>query len=196
MTLTQDQQAGLTVPLAIGSRIRTIRRRQERSLQAIADICGFTRSLLSKIETGKTMPPIATLMKIAGALGVRMAALLGDDDETTTVYTPRAAGERLIATEKGYRFFPFAAERLRKAMQPFLFVAVRGQIQPQPLQHAGEEFLYMLEGEMAYRVGAVSYHLHPGDTLYFDAQIPHDLTPLTEHVVYLAVFWDSCEENR
>lgn len=177
---------------AIGARIRRVRKRQGRTLQEVADACGFTRSLLSQIETGKTMPPIATLTRIGEALGVPISALLSDDVQASTQHTPR---ERIraadfVTTNKGYRFFALAASRPEKLMQPLLFEARRGEVTPGPLRHTGEEFVYVLEGEMRYRVGPVDYHLREGDSLYFDAEQDHDLTPITERVFYLAVFCD------
>ena len=173
----------------IGARIRKLRRLQGRTLAEIAAKAGFTRSFLSKIESGATMPPVATLTKIAESLGTKIGALLDADAHATTVHTPAStSGARLVSTRKGYSFHAFAAERADKKMQPFLFVAEKGRVEPQPLEHRGEEFVFVLEGSMKYRVGAVEYRLSRGDSLYFDAEEPHDLEPLTKKVVYLGVF--------
>jgi len=173
-----------------GARIRKLRRQQGATLQQIADRCGFTRSLLSKIETGKSSPPIATLMKIADALGVKLLSLLDSADNQTTVFTPahRAAPAEMTVTDKGYAFYAYASERGNKEMQPFLFIAEKGKVDRKALSHSGEEFVYVLEGRMKYRVGAVEYSLGPGDSLYFDALDEHDLEPVTERVVYLGIF--------
>ncbi len=73
-------------------------------------------------------------------------------------------------------------------MQPFLFVAEKGKIQPGPMSHGGEEFVHVLSGRMRYHVGETTYTLGPGDSLYFDAEEKHDLEPITTQVRYLAVF--------
>lgn len=173
----------------LGSRIRKLRRQQGRTLEEIATACGFTRSLLSKIESGKTTPPVATLTRIAAALGVQVADLLSDETQHTTVYTAAADARRgLVRTRKGYLFHTFAAGRSGKRMQPYLFVAGKGKVKPQALEHRGEEFVFVIEGRMRYRVGAVEYRLGPGDSVYFDAEEPHDLEPLSKRVVYLGVF--------
>jgi len=176
--------------MTIGERMRKIRRRQGRTLQEIAGRCGFSRSLLSKIETGRTSPPVATLMKIAGALGVKASAFMEEADGAATVHTPaeRAGAEGLVKTEKGYSFHSFAAGRPDKLMQPYRFVAQKGKVKPGALSHRGEEFVYVLEGKMKYRVGRVEYMLSAGDSLYFDAEEEHDLDPVSKEVSYLAVF--------
>jgi transcriptional regulator with XRE-family HTH domain len=53
--------------IELGKRIRYFRKVQRRTLSDIAQMCGFTNSLLSKIENGKTTPPVSTLIKIANA---------------------------------------------------------------------------------------------------------------------------------
>ena len=173
----------------LGSRIRKLRRQQHRTLQDVAAICGFTGSLLSKIENGRTVPPVSTLLKIAEALGVRVSSLLDEKADHGTIYHRMAEEEAaMVTTSKGYAFVAFAQERPDKAFQPFLFTARRDQVSGQPLSHYGEEFVYMLEGEMRYRVGTVEYILGPGDSLYFDSESEHDLTPISAEVRYLAVF--------
>lgn len=175
---------------SFSTRLRTLRRQQQRTLKDIASRCGFTVSLLSKIESGKTSPPVATLTKIAAALGVNLADLLSDERPATTVHTSavRLRAQTATRTDKGYGFHLLAAGRAEKAMQPFLFIAERGKVKPEPMAHAGEEFVYVLAGRMRYRVGATTYTLGPGDSLYFDSAEEHDLEPLSDTVRYLAIF--------
>jgi quercetin dioxygenase-like cupin family protein len=156
----------------------------------VADRCGFTKSLLSKIENGRTVPPVATLTKIASALGSSISALLDGAGVVGTVHTSAAELERgpLVKTDKGYSFFTFAARRTDKLMQPFLFEVRKGQVKRHKLSHTGEEFLYVLEGQIKYRVGATEYRLSAGDSLYFDAESEHEVTPVSGRARYLAVF--------
>jgi len=174
----------------IGQRLRKVRRLQGRSIYEIAAESAITPSLLSKIETGKSNPPVATLTRIAAALGVSTASLLDDRAGVGTVFTPATAvtPAAMTVTDKGYRFFALAAGRPEKAMQLFVFEAEKGLVKRQPLAHAGEEMIYVLEGELLYSVGAVQYRLRPGDSLYFDAEEDHDMDPLSDRVRYLAVF--------
>lgn len=174
-------------------RIRTLRRFQRRTLKDISERCGFTVSLLSKIESGKTVPPLATLSRIANALGVSLGDLLEPQNEKAAIFTPAAAAnteEGWTRTDKGYTFRALAAERANKLMQPILFTARRGEIRPGPLSHSGEEYIQVLEGSMRYQVGAMSYTLNAGDSLYFNAEEEHDLEPLSEVVRFLAIFCD------
>ncbi|MCV4231379.1 XRE family transcriptional regulator [Virgibacillus sp. LDC1] len=175
--------------MELGSKIRRLRKEQNRSLDDIAKACGFTKSLLSKIENGKTVPPIGTLIKIAETLGTKISILLDDSDLNGTVYTPKARSEgKVVQTDKGYSFSAIAAERPEKLMQPFYFVAKKGKTGKRTYSHVGQEFIYVLEGTMIYYVGKEEYTLNAGDSLYFDSVENHSYTLVTDEVKYLSVF--------
>jgi len=184
--------------MSIGRHIRKQRKQQNRTLDAVAQQVGITKSMLSKIETGKAMPAVATLTRIAAALGVEVSSIIDQANGIATVFTAavEAAKAPLIPTEKGYDFFPFASRRVNKAIQAYLFVARKGKMTRQPLSHAGEEFIYVLTGRMKYRVGNVEYTMGPGDSIYFDAEDEHDLQPVTDEVRYLGIFVDHSNERN
>jgi transcriptional regulator with XRE-family HTH domain len=177
----------------LGNKIKKLRTEQNRNLMDIANVCGFSKSLLSKIENGKTIPPISTLIKIADALGTKVSILLDDQQQSGTIYTTKETSEsKMTKTDKGYSFFPFAVERGEKLMQPFLFVSRKEENDSKnSYSHNGEEFIFILEGEMRYKVGNVEYTLKPGDSLYFDSIEKHTLMPITNEVKYVAVFTQS-----
>lgn len=175
----------------LGRRIRLIRREQKRTQEEIAEVCGFTKSMLSKIENGGAMPAVSTLMKIANALGVKVSDLLEEQSSNDTVMV--TAGqyedvEKWIKTNKGYSFFAFASNRHNKIMQPYIFVARQGEVNEHTFSHEGEEFIYVLSGRMKYQVGGKEYELSDGDSLYFNSLQEHIVIPISEEVRYLAVF--------
>ena len=127
----------------------------EPVLQDIADACSFSKSLLSKIQNGRIVPPVATLVKIANALGTKVSGLIEDGVNVATVYARcEESLQGLAETEKGYCIYPFASQHRAKKMQPFLFVARKGKVKEHHVSHEGEEFLYVIEGEMKFQVGA------------------------------------------
>ena len=163
---------------------------QRRTLQDIADRADITKSLLSKIENGKSRPPIATLTRIANALGTSMSALLSEAEHKGPILIPADETLHTTATDKGYNFFSFANQRSAKLMQIYLFTARKGEVTAQALSHPGEEFIYILKGRTRYRIGNTQYTLKAGDGLYFDSEEDHDLDPISDEVKYLAVFCD------
>ena len=177
--------------MSLGQRIRMIRKQQKRTLEDIASQCGFTKSLLSKIENGVSTPPISTLVKISESLGVKVSDLLEENQEARTFYAQASHVQdrnNWIKTEKGYSFYAFAAGRADKKMQPYYFVARKGEVKKHVFSHSGEEFVYVLEGTMKYQVGSVEYTLTAGDAVYFNSLEEHVLTPISDEVRYLGVF--------
>ncbi|XEC96203.1 helix-turn-helix domain-containing protein [Paenibacillus tarimensis] len=177
--------------MGLGQRIRIIRKQQNRTLDEIASQCGFTKSLLSKIENEVSTPPISTLMKIAEALGVKVSELLEENRDIETIFTRAEHAQDIrhwIKTEKGYSFYAFAAGRPDKLMQPYYFVAKKGEVKKHVFTHSGEEFVYVLEGSMKYKVGSIEYTLQAGDSIYFTSLEEHTLTPLSDEVRYIGVF--------
>jgi transcriptional regulator with XRE-family HTH domain len=177
----------------LGRHIRKQRLLQGRTLDQVAADSRCSKSLLSKIENSRTTPPIATLTRIARALGVPMAALLEDSHTASTVYTPADAVKPadFITTAAGYAFYPVAAGRTRKVMQPYLFRVEKRKLKEHALAHAGEEFMYMLQGEMKFRVGSIEYRLRPGDSIYFDGLEEHELRLVSDRVEYIGIFTES-----
>ncbi len=106
----------------MGNHIRRLRRSQQLTLQNLADKCGFTKSLLSKIETGNVIPSVSTLVKIAGALGTNVAALMTEGDNLDCVFIPAVENIKSALTESGHVVLPLAVEMKEKKMQPCIFV--------------------------------------------------------------------------
>lgn len=176
--------------LTIGSRIRRIRTQERRTLQDVADQCGCSKGLLSKIETGKVVPAVATLARIAKALGVRVSVLMEDGEEARAVVTrnPIEREESFVPTSKGYRIYAVAPQFTNKKMQPVLFCSRKGEVRPHAVSHEGEEFILVLEGEVRIHVGETQYHLKAGDSVYFEAIVKHGVLPLTDRAIYLDMF--------
>jgi transcriptional regulator with XRE-family HTH domain len=175
--------------LNIGDRIKMLRITQNRTMQEIAEASDLSKSMISKIENNKTVPSVAALVKIAKALGTNISSLLEQDGWVNAIITTRQkALESLTTTDKGYSIYPYASQYHEKKMQPFLFVARKGEVVPHELSHEGEEFIYVIKGQMKMQVGEASYLLNSGDSLYFNSVQKHGIMPVSDEVVYLDIF--------
>lgn len=175
--------------LNIGDRIKLLRVSQKRTLQEIAEASDLSKSMISKIENNKTVPSVAALVKIAKVLGTTISALLEGDDWLNAIFTTRQKSQdNLTVTDKGYSIYPYASEYHEKKMQPFLFVAKKGEVLPHELSHEGEEFIYVVKGKMKMQVGEVDYLLNAGDSLYFNSVQKHGIMPVSDEVMYLDIF--------
>jgi len=190
MENTEEEKLGAAVGLLnVGDRIKRLRINQKRTLQEVADNCGMSKGMISKIENNRTVPSMAALVKIAQSLGTNISNLLEQETQAKTIVTTfKEAEEKMVLTEKGYSIFPYASNFHEKQMQPFLFTAKKGQVLPHQLSHEGEEFVFVIEGEMKMQVGEVEYILKKGDSLYFSSLQKHGILPVSDEVVYLDIF--------
>ena len=175
--------------LNIGDRIKMLRLSQNRTMQEIAEASELSKSMISKIENNKAVPSVAALVKIAKSLGTTISGLLEQEGFLNAIHiTRKKALENLTQTDKGYFIHPYASGYHAKKMQPFLFVARKGEVVPHELSHEGEEFIYVINGKMKVRVGEVEYLLNTGDSLYFNSIQKHGIMPVSNEVTYLDVF--------
>jgi transcriptional regulator with XRE-family HTH domain len=173
----------------IGTQVQRLRRQQHRTLDELAKMCGYSKSLLSKIENGNTLPSVGALVRIAGALGTSVSALIETAGDSHAVFTSRAKSvQSMIETPQGLLIHPFGTEHANKRMQPFLQVSHKEKLKPRVDSHDGEEFIYILNGSLRFRISDVDYILNKGDSLYFDSLEKHQGTPLSDTVEYLDVF--------
>lgn len=175
--------------LHIGDRIKTLRVAQNRTLQDVAEASELSRSMISKIENNKTVPSVAALVKIAKVLGTNISSLLEQDGWLNAILTTKQnAEENITTTDKGYSIYPFGSEYHEKKMQPFLFVGKKNEVKQHELSHEGEEFIFIIEGQLKMQVGEIEYLLREGDSLYFNSLQRHGIMPVTDEVVYLDIF--------
>ena len=162
------------------------------TLQEVAAAAGFSKGLLSKIETGVVSPPIATLAKVSEALDISIGELFdGAEVDEGISFFPKDSRQdyrgRLSAFN--YKYELLIRGRKRRDMQPMIINVDGKTYKFKLMDHSGEQFIYMIEGEMDYVVGEKVYTVRPEDCLYFDARQLHG-PQLKKHqkARYLVVF--------
>jgi transcriptional regulator with XRE-family HTH domain len=162
----------------LGRRVRAARLQHGYTLETASQVCGVSRSTLSKVENGVMSPTFDVLQKIVHGLKIDLGELFGSAPR------PRASGRRAI-TRKGagqphsagcYQMELLATELAQKAMYPF-----RIRITAHSLddftewgRHEGEEFLFVLSGTVClYSELYAPTHLEAGDSIYFDSRTGH-----------------------
>ncbi len=166
---------------AITRKLKVLRKNQNITLAELAEQTGLTKGYLSRIENSKNPPPISTLGRIADALGADITDLFlkSEESEGSQEITISRSNQRVPmnarGTSYGYIYENLAVEKKGKNMEPFIVTV--GFDHPVNIEtdfcHQGEEFLYVLEGTMEFFFKGRSYILEQGDSVYFDADIPH-----------------------
>jgi transcriptional regulator with XRE-family HTH domain len=163
--------------ISIGREVRAFRKKMELTITELAKLAGLSTGMLSKIENGIASPSLATLQALSNALNIPVTAFFRKFEEERDASYVRA-GEGLVIERRGTRAghqYQLLGHSVGKsiAVEPYL-ISLTEKSEVFPLfQHTGMEFIYMLEGRMVYLHGDKSYHLSPGDSLFFDADAPH-----------------------
>lgn len=160
---------------SIGANIRELRVQARQSLTDLARAAGMTKGSLSKIETGCISAPISTLMRLADAMGVRLAEFFAEPDGHPAYALTRRGKGRLISRDGsrfGYSYEALASGMPGKGAEPFM-LTVRPGDPVGRFQHGGQEFIYMLSGTLAFTVADEELTLRAGDALYFDPAVGH-----------------------
>ena len=157
----------------VGRRLRELRAERDLSIRALAEKSSLAINTLSLIENGKTSPSVSTLQQIAAALDVPITAFFETNTPSTKiVYTK--ADSRPSADFAHGTLADLGAGMADPAVQPFVITleSNRGS-GANPIVHTGHEFVYCLEGRIAYTLEERTYLLEPGDSLLFESHLPH-----------------------
>jgi transcriptional regulator with XRE-family HTH domain len=180
----EDTTADNQLEVAIGRQVRAFRNQLNMTVVEVAKQAGLSPGMLSKIENGHTSPSLATLSALSRALNVPVTSLFRKYEQERDC-TFVKAGEGLTIERRGTRAghqYQLLGHTIGQqvTVEPYL-ITLTEQSEIFPLfQHNGVEFIYMLDGEVVYRHGDKVYRLTPGDSLFFDADVPHGPEELVE----------------
>jgi transcriptional regulator with XRE-family HTH domain len=167
----------MRIERVIGQQIGVLRKARGLKLHELAKAARISKALLSKIENAKVSSPISTYSNIAEALGMNLGDLIREEQEVGCVVLLKH--ERKLVSKKrtsyGYQFESLGYKWPNKRFDPFLLT-----YWPQPkgasLPHFkfdGEEFIFVIEGELEMVYDKERYRLNPGDCIFLHGNVPH-----------------------
>jgi transcriptional regulator with XRE-family HTH domain len=157
----------------VGQRLRQLRAEQDLSIRALAKKSGLNVNTLSLIENNKTSPSVSTLQQLAFALNVPITAFFETDIPKNTIAFQKAGQRPVVAFERG-TMEDLGAGLTSRGAEPFIVtLEPNADSGPNPIVHTGREFVYCMEGRLAYTIEDHTYVLEPGDSLLFEAYLPH-----------------------
>ncbi len=155
----------------IGKRIRRARLDKKMSLDTMANETGLSKDFIKKIEGGEQRPSVGTLLQISRTLRLDSGFLLKEREDTqeerSDAYTKRT---------DNYAYTPLTPGAENKHLKAFRIVVEAGKShEGVGFQHEGEEFAYVLSGEVEIQVGDHVNVLKAGESLHFNSGVKHDL---------------------
>jgi len=163
----------------IAERIRKIRKIKGMTLEQLGEKIGISRGMLSRLETNRSSPPIATLSKIAQGLEVPISLFFEESGSTTEQkYTVTRRNKRKQVVRRGSDI-GFTYYKFNKPQSLYLIEAFTMKHPPDKnkikalFDHPGEEFILVLKGVIELVCGEENIRLETGDAIHFDPSIPH-----------------------
>ena len=167
-----------------GKRIAELCKTYNVSTETLSERSGVSIDLIRRIEEEELIPDLAPLIKIARALGVRLGTLLDDHEELGPAITRAEMSEGAAhfvtglpsmgasGDHQGYTFKALAPDKGGRHMEPFI-VEIEPDAEQKKTTHEGEEFIYVLSGNLALEYGSMSQILGEKDSVYYDSIVPH-----------------------
>ena len=167
----------------VGLKIKGIRESKNLSVEEIAERSGLSVEQIVSIETDQNLPSLGPLIKIARALGVRLGTFMDDNDALGPVVCRAADREKdssisfsngATDARKHMEYHPLAQQKAGRHMEPFV-IDINPEENPefQLSAHEGEEFIYVMQGEVEIVYGKETYHLKEGDSIFYDSIVKH-----------------------
>lgn len=173
-------------PTPVGKRIKTVRTRKKMSLDQVANDTGCSIDYLKQVESGKEMPPVGTLLQIARALQIDSGFFLREQSESR-----KARAKAFAKRTADYAYTALTSGAENKHLKAFrIHIDARQDHKGVGYQHEGEEFVYVLSGQVEIAVGDHINRLGPADALHFNSGIQHHMrNPGDEDAELLVVIY-------
>ena len=167
----------------IGSKIKGIRETKNLSVEEIAERSGLTVEQINSIENDVNLPSLGPLIKIARALGARLGTFMDDSDALGPIVCRAEDREKdssisfsngATDARKHMEHHPLAQQKAGRHMEPFV-IDINPEDSPefQLSAHEGEEFIYVMQGEVEVVYGKDTYTLKEGDSIFYDSIVKH-----------------------
>jgi transcriptional regulator with XRE-family HTH domain len=163
---------------SLGDRIRRVREMRGLTIRDLSSRTGVDVDTLGRIESSKVIPALGQLVRLGRALDMKMGYFIspGVDQPMTMVrkHERRRVSRYGEARSMlyGYSYESLAPEKADRLMEPFIITLLPTETE-EFSTHAGQEFLYVLEGEVKVQVGNHVEFLKSGDAAYYDSNQPH-----------------------
>lgn len=165
------------------SKIKSIRERQDMTIEELSEASGVKLEVLQAMENGEVIPSLTPLTKMARALGVRLGTFLDDTPQLGPVVTRAGkptnsiyfSGREDVTNATNLEFHSLGAGKIDRNMDPFIIDIEYEEGEKELSSHEGQEFIYVLEGEIEVIYGKDSFEISEGDSIFYDSVVPHHL---------------------
>ena len=177
-------------------KVKSIRERQNMSIEELAEKSDVKLEVLEAMENGEIIPSLTPLTKMAKALGVRLGTFLDDTPQLGPVVVRGGKTEEVlyfsgredVTNSSNLEYHSLGAGKIDRNLDPFI-IDITYEEDYKLSSHEGEEFIYVLEGEIEVEYGNDIFTIAAGDSIYYDSVVPHHLHAKENKAKILAVLY-------
>lgn len=169
----------------LSEKLVDLRNHSELTLEEAAESSGLSEDQLQEYEAGNALPAVGELMNLGQLFGVSLNHFFLSGPPTARVEIVRSTDRWKVdpqtdtAAALNYSYEALAYRLTDKVMSPFhVEIPPSEQKNVKPLSHDGEEFHFILSGEVEMTIDQETYCLASGDSIYFDSRLPHTVRAL------------------
>lgn len=171
----------MSMKSTVGSKIVALCELKKMDLETLAERTQLSVEQIEAIEQDKDLPSLAPLIRIARVLGVRLGTFLDDAESIGAVVCRKDEQQSSISfsnnsqkTRNHMQYYSLSARKEDKHIEPFIIDINPTEEESFTLSsHEGEEFIYVLSGEVEINYGKETYLLAEGDSIYYDSIVKH-----------------------
>ena len=156
--------------MILGDKIKELRLGCDLTQEELANRCELTKGYISQLENDLTSPSIATLIDILSALGTTLKDFFSEEEEQKVVFSENDFIEK---KEEGMVLNWLVPNAQKNEMEPMLIELDKNVATQEDVPHEGEEFGYVLEGEIVLHLGSKKHVVKKGESFYYQADKSH-----------------------
>ena len=165
---------------ALGGKVRKLREAHNWTIEDLATHTGHTPEFIQQVEINEVVPPVSFLLRLSKALGVDPGTFLRDE-EKAAIQDQRA--QAFIKRTKNYHYQTLTPGAENQHLRGFMItIEPRQAHKPVAYKHEGEEFIYVMEGDLELTLDNKVKHLKTGESIHYNSEIPHKLKNLGDEI--------------
>lgn len=160
-----------------GAIVRQLREARDWSVEALAQATGQTPEFIDQVENDQLSPPVSFILGMAQAMQVDPGTFLRRE-ERTAIRDRRA--QAYYQRTQAYSYITLTPEAANSHLRAFMItIEAHRDHKPVAYKHEGEEFIFVLEGDLELTLGARPHVLKTGESIHFNSDVPHKLKSLS-----------------
>jgi len=182
---TGREQEGVREDSTFGRRIKKLREDRKLTSGQLASQTGQTPEFIDRVEEDAITPPVSFLLQLARVLDIDPSSFLSEQEK---IKIDKKRHESFVKRTQNYSYRTLTPGAVDKHLRAFIVtVEPKERHKMVEYRHPGEEFVYVMCGELEITVGSKVYHLKPGETTHFDSETKHKLRNLSDEKCELIV---------